>query len=190
YKQFRDKVLRVAAGLKKRGIKSGDFVLVHLDNCPELEFLWFATARLGAIIVTTNTRSAGPELEYFAEHCGAVAAITQPELAELVAKHAKNIKWLVVTEHTVDGAPTEGALKPSKDMAFSTLDGDPSDLPTLEADPWRPGSVQYTSAPALDAPPRCARPTARCRGSTTRPWAGWWCPMCIKGWCRATSITR
>ncbi len=145
YRQFRDKVMRVAAGLRKRGIKSGDFVLVHLDNCPELEFLWFACARLGAIIVTTNTRSAGPELEYFAEHCGAVAAITQPELAELVGKHAKNIKWLVVTEHTADGALAEGALKPSKDMAFSTLDGDPNDLPVLEADPWRPGSVQYTS---------------------------------------------
>src|SRR6185369_13051016 len=142
YKQFRDKVLRVAAGLKKRGIKSGDFVLVHLDNCPELEFLWFATARLGAIIVTTNTRSAGPELEYFAEHCGAVAAITQPELAELVARHAKNIKWLAVTENTMDSAPADAALKPEKALSFAQLDDDPADLPRLEADPWRPGSVQ------------------------------------------------
>jgi len=46
YGQFRDKVLRVAAGLRKRGVQAGDFVLVHLDNCPELEFLWFACARL------------------------------------------------------------------------------------------------------------------------------------------------
>ncbi len=145
YRQFRDKVLRVAAGLAKRGIKPGDFVLVHLDNCPELEFLWFACARLGAIVVTTNTRSAGPELEYFAAHCGAVAAMTQPELAELVGKHAKGIKWLVVTEHTADGAPAEGALKPARDMAFATLDGDPGDLDALPADPARPGSVQYTS---------------------------------------------
>ena len=67
YRQFRDRVLRVAAGLRRRGIKAGDYVLVHLDNSPEMEFLWFACARLGAVVVTTNTRSAGAELEYFAD---------------------------------------------------------------------------------------------------------------------------
>ena len=74
YRQFRDRVLRVAAGLARRGIKAGDYVLVHLDNSPEMEFLWFACARLGAVVVTTNTRSAGAELEYFADNCNAVAA--------------------------------------------------------------------------------------------------------------------
>ena len=28
---------------------------------------------------------------------------------------------------------------------FADLDGDPADLPKIAADPWRPGSVQYTS---------------------------------------------
>ena len=76
YAAFRDRVLRVAAGLARRGVGAGDRVLVHLDNAPEMEFLWFACARLGAVAVTTNTRSAGAELAYFAEHCGAVGAIT------------------------------------------------------------------------------------------------------------------
>ncbi len=145
YRQFRDRVLRVAAGLHKRGIKAGDYVLLHLDNSPEMEFLWFACARLGAVAVTTNTRSAGAELEYFADNCNAVAAITQPELAETVAAHAKRIKWLAVTEHLADGGAAPANLRPSKADAFSTLDGDPADLPKLEPDPWRHGSVQYTS---------------------------------------------
>ena len=145
YRQFRDRVLRVAAGLHQRGIKAGDYVLLHLDNSPEMEFLWFACARLGAVAVTTNTRSAGAELEYFADNCNAVAAITQPELAETVAAHAKRIKWLAVTEHTADGAEAPVNLRPSTADAFSSLDGDPADLPKLEPDPWRHGSVQYTS---------------------------------------------
>ena len=145
YRQFRDRVLRVAAGLHKRGIKAGDYVLVHLDNSPEMEFLWFACARLGAVAVTTNTRSAGAELEYFADNCNAVAAITQPELAETVARHAKRIKWLAVTGHLVEGGEPPANLRPGKENAFSTLDGDPADLPRLEPDPWRHGSVQYTS---------------------------------------------
>ncbi|QQS12548.1 MAG: AMP-binding protein [Rhodospirillales bacterium] len=145
YARFRDRVLRVAAGLRRRGVKAGDSVLVHLDNAPEMEFLWFACARLGAVVVTTNTRSAGDELAYFAEHCGAVGAVTQPELAAVVAANAKNLKWLVVTEHLVEGGEPPAELRPAKADAFSSLDGDPHDLPAIEADPWRPGSVQYTS---------------------------------------------
>jgi crotonobetaine/carnitine-CoA ligase len=145
YGEFRARVLRVAAGLHARGVGEGDHVLVHLDNSPEMEFLWFACARVGAVVVTTNTRSAGAELEYFAAHCNAVAAITQPELAETVAANAKNIKWLAVTEHLVDGTPVPENQKPSRENRFSSLDGDPSDLPKIAPDPWRPGSVQYTS---------------------------------------------
>ncbi len=145
YWQFRDRVLRVAAGLKKRGIVAGDAILVHLDNSPELEFLWFACARLGAIVVTTNTRSAGAELAYFAENCRAVAVITQPELAALVSEHVRGVRWIAVTEHLVDGGEPPAAMRPDRANAFSSIDGDPSELPPIDADPWRPGSVQYTS---------------------------------------------
>ncbi|MBL8782249.1 MAG: AMP-binding protein, partial [Alphaproteobacteria bacterium] len=145
YGEFRERVLRLAAGLQARGVKAGDNVLVHLDNSPEMEFLWFACARLGAIVVTTNTRSAGAELEYFAANCKAVAAITQPEYAELVAQNVKSVRWLAVTEHLADGAPAPASQKPDKATAFSSIDGDPAGLPKIEPDPWRPGSVQYTS---------------------------------------------
>jgi carnitine-CoA ligase len=145
YAAFRHDVLRVAAGLTSRGVAAGDTVLVHLDNCPELELLWFACHRIGAVIVTTNTRSAGPEIAYYAEASGAVAAITQPELASLVATHAKSIRWLAVTEHTVDGAPSADAGLPAKVERFSALYGDASTVASLPVDPWRAGSVQFTS---------------------------------------------
>lgn len=145
YRQFRDRVLRVAAGLTRRGICAGDYVLLHLDNSPEMEFLWFACARIGAVAVTTNARSAGEELAYFADHCNAVAAITQPELAELVARHAKRIRWLAVTERLAGGGEPPASLRPGAESSFSNLDGDPADLRGLEPDPWRHSSVQYTS---------------------------------------------
>jgi crotonobetaine/carnitine-CoA ligase len=145
YRAFRDRVLRVAAGLARRGIRPGDYVLVHLDNSPEMEFLWFACGRLGAVVVTTNTRSAGEELAYFADHCNAVAAITQPELAEMVAREARQIRWLAVTEHLADGGDPAAGLRPDRESSFASLDGDPADLPRIAPDPWRHGSVQYTS---------------------------------------------
>lgn len=145
YAAFFDKVQRVAAGLHGRGVRAGDCVLVHLDNSPEMEFLWFACGRIGAIVVTTNTRSSEDELAYFADNCNAVAAITQPELAEAVARSAKGIKWLAVTEHLVDGGSPPANLRPDGASSFARLDGDPGDLPELIADPWRPGSIQFTS---------------------------------------------
>ncbi len=146
YTQFHLDVLRVAAGLQARGVMAGERVLVHLDNAPELELLWFACHRIGAVIVTTNTRSAGPEIAYYAEASGAVAAITQPELAGLVAEHAKGIRWLAVTDHLADGTPATQAQLPERASRFSALlAGDPATLTKLTADPTRAGSVQFTS---------------------------------------------
>ena len=85
YGEFHERVGALAAGLAKRGVKPGEYVLIHLDNCIEAMLAWFACVELGAIAVTTNTRSAPAEMEYFADHCGAVAAITQPAYAEIVA---------------------------------------------------------------------------------------------------------
>ena len=82
YGEFHERVGALAAGLVARGIKPGEYVLIHLDNCIEAMLAWFACVELGAIAVTTNTRSAPAEMEYFAGHCGAVAAITQPAYAE------------------------------------------------------------------------------------------------------------
>ena len=75
----------VAAGLSTHGVGKGDKVLIHADNCPEMVLAWFACARLGAVGVTTNTRSVGrrgrPTSPSTARR---VAAITQPQYAALV----------------------------------------------------------------------------------------------------------
>jgi carnitine-CoA ligase len=85
YREFAQGVARVAGGLRHRGIGVGDHVLVFMDNCPELLLTWFACARLGAVTVFANTRSAPDELRYCAEHSGAMAAVTQPAYASIVA---------------------------------------------------------------------------------------------------------
>ena len=145
YRAFRDRSLRVAAGLAARGVRAGDRVMVHLDNGPELELAWFACQRIGAVVVTTNTRSAGPEIAYYAEASGAVGAIVQPELAALVAGHAPGLRFLIATEHLADGGPAPGTLLPEPVNRFSALDGEPATLTALAPDPTRPGSVQFTS---------------------------------------------
>jgi crotonobetaine/carnitine-CoA ligase len=144
YGAFHDRVGRLAAGLARRDIRPGDFVLVHLDNCLEALLAWYACAELGAVAVTTNTRSAGPELAYFAEHCGAVAAITQPAHAELVSAHCRNLRWIAVTAHDAGAAPAAGRA-PDRASSFEALLAAAEDRPRRPPDPWAPVCVQYTS---------------------------------------------
>ncbi len=143
YGEFHARVGALAAGLAGRGIKPGKSVLIHLDNCIEAVLAWFACVELGAIAVTTNTRSAPAELDYFADHCGAVAAMTQPAYAELVAAHCRNLRWLAVTSHDAGSAPARGA--PPRGDSFAALFGDPADRPRRPTDPAASCSVQYTS---------------------------------------------
>ena len=141
YGEFHERVGALAAGLVKRGIRQGDYVLIHLDNCVEQLLSWFACVELGAIAVTTNTRSSAAEIAYFADHCGAVAAITQPSLAELVAANCKNLRWIAVTSHNA-GTPADSGIKAER---FEALFADSGDRPRRPIDPWAHCSVQYTS---------------------------------------------
>jgi crotonobetaine/carnitine-CoA ligase len=142
YGEFHEQVGALAAGLVRRGIKPGDFLLIHLDNCIEAMLAWFACTELGAIAVTTNTRSAAAEMEYFADHCGATAAITQPAYAEMIAANCRRLRWIAVTSHDAGAAP---ARIPPREDSFEALFADSVDRPRRATDPTAPCSVQYTS---------------------------------------------
>jgi carnitine-CoA ligase len=165
YGQFHARITRIAGGLARRGVKPGDFVLIHLDNCLESVLAWYACAWAGAVAVTTNARAVADELAYFADHCGAVGGITQPKFAELVAASCKGLKWLVVTEHDNGAAP---ARTPDRASSFAALDGDAP--PRRAPDPLAPCSVQYTSGTTsrpkgvlwTHATPCGARASTRC----------------------------
>jgi crotonobetaine/carnitine-CoA ligase len=144
YGEFHDRVGALAAGLAGRGVKPGEYVLIHLDNCVEAVLAWFACVELGAIAVTTNTRSAPAEMEYFAGHCGAIAAITQPAYAETIAIQCRNLRWLAVISHDAGMAPAPG-YKPPRSDSFESLFVDSADRPRRATDPLAPCSVQYTS---------------------------------------------
>lgn len=141
YAEVHRQARALAAGMQARGVGQGERVLIHLDNTPEFFPSWLACAALGAIAVTTNTRSTQDELAYYAADAGVTAAITQPRHAELVSASATDLRWLVSTDH--DSGVT-AAGKPSD--AYAGLLGDPDSLVrTHAADPRAPLMVQYTS---------------------------------------------
>jgi crotonobetaine/carnitine-CoA ligase len=131
----------LAAGLQRRGTGPGDRVLIHLENCPEFVIAWYACAAVGAVAVTTNTRSAADEMRYFIEDSQPTCAITQPRFAEMIATCAPQLKWQAVLDHDVD---EEGPASRRVD-SLTSLVADPGEFNPRAVDPMAPMSVQYTS---------------------------------------------
>ncbi len=137
-------VRRLTAGLAARGIAKGDKVLIHSENCPEMVLAWLACATLGAVGVTTNTKSVGAEITYFAEHTGAVAAITQPQYAAMIAEAAPALKWIAVTDDNSGEPPTAEESAHGFD-SFAALLVDVDDWTPRAPEPMLPFGIMFTS---------------------------------------------
>jgi crotonobetaine/carnitine-CoA ligase len=144
YAELLEDVQRLAAGLATKGISRGDRVLVHSENCPEMVLSWLACATVGAVAVTTNTKSVGAEMTYFAEHTGAVAAITQPQFAAMVAEAAPALKWIAVTDDD-SGAPATAQPEGPRVEPFTSLFGEAADWPGRPPEPMLPFGIMFTS---------------------------------------------
>jgi acyl-CoA synthetase (AMP-forming)/AMP-acid ligase II len=62
YRQLRDGVRRVAAGLAKRGFKKGDVLAIYSPNLPEYALAMLGAASVGAIVTTANPLYTADEL--------------------------------------------------------------------------------------------------------------------------------
>ncbi|MDA9625525.1 AMP-binding protein [Luminiphilus sp.] len=143
YLELQSAARRVAAGLHERGVKAGDFVILHLVNSPELLISWYACAELGAVAVTTNTRSVARDLCYFAEHTQAVCAITQPCFAQLIHDSCDDLRFLVVTDN--DAGELAAVPDDLACITFDALSHSRRSIPALFADPQRNLCVLFTS---------------------------------------------
>ncbi len=144
YAQFWSDVRDLAAGLAAKGVSVGDKVLIHADNCPEMVLAWYACATVGAVGVTTNTRSVRAELEFSIQKTRCVGAVTQPQYAGLVAEAGPDLGWTVVTgDNSGEAAPAE-QLGHGGDP-FDSLIGDGASFELRDPDPMAPAGILFTS---------------------------------------------
>jgi crotonobetaine/carnitine-CoA ligase len=153
YAKFAHDVARLAGGLHARGIRAGDRVLVHFENCPETILARFACWWLGATAVLSNAHWMGPEIAPVVSSLGVRAAITQPKFRARIAEHCPSLDWIAVSRTDSGEAPETGTA-PAKSESFAALHGEP--LPRRAPDPAAPAVILFTT------------------GSTSRPKAVLW----------------
>ena len=64
WREFTERVDRMAKGLMALGVKHGEKLAVWATNVPDWVTLMFATAKIGAILLTINTNYRSSELDY------------------------------------------------------------------------------------------------------------------------------
>ncbi len=141
---------RYAAGLREAGVARGDRVAALLFNRPEFALLWFALAKLGAVLVPLNTALKGDLLRYEIDDCRARHLVIDPSLAEAYepvrgALHMER-EWATPREGR-DDLPR--GMRPWSELrSASAAPADPAPLPS------DPAAVLYTSG--TTGPPKGA----------------------------------
>ena len=64
WKEFNEEVERIAKGFLSIGVRKGDHVAIWATNIPEWMLTLFASAKIGAVLVTVNTNYKVFELDY------------------------------------------------------------------------------------------------------------------------------
>jgi long-chain acyl-CoA synthetase len=94
YRELARRIAGVAGGLRARGLRPGDRVLLCLENCGEFFELLFGCWAAGFCAVPANARLHPREVEYIAGNCGARLLIATPGLAEALAPLAGSVDTL------------------------------------------------------------------------------------------------
>ena len=93
--QFRAETDRVAKGLIAAGVQPGDHVCLWLVNRPEYLFIFFAVAKIGAVLVPINTRFRTRDMAYI---------VTQSDATTLISADAPGpIDYLAMIEELLPG---------------------------------------------------------------------------------------
>ncbi len=112
YKELKDQVDRFAGVLAGLGVGKGDRVALVLPNCPQNVIAFFATLRLGAVVVEHNPLYTEAELRHQLADCGATVVVCLDRVFETVAKVKKDtsVKHVIATS-LVDYLPKGDQLK-------------------------------------------------------------------------------
>lgn len=82
--QLEDRVMRVAAALRSRGVERGDRVALLLGNGVEFVISSYAIMAIGAVVVPLSTRDQASGIGYILRNCEACVLIHEASLSEIV----------------------------------------------------------------------------------------------------------
>jgi fatty-acyl-CoA synthase len=84
YRQFQERVNRLASGLRRAGLAKGDRVAFLCPNIPAMLEAHYGVPLAGGVLVAVNTRLSSDEIGYILDHSGSRFLFVDAELESLV----------------------------------------------------------------------------------------------------------
>ncbi|CAN5145979.1 long-chain fatty acid--CoA ligase [soil metagenome] len=99
YRSVQLDAIYFSSSLRRLGVKQGDRVALMLPNCPQFVIAFFATLRLGAIVVPCNPLYTARETQHQLADCGAETIVVLSRLYPTVkaARPGTRLRNIVVT---------------------------------------------------------------------------------------------
>lgn len=118
YLELNQEINRTANLFYTLGIRKGDKVALHLDNCPEFIFCWFGLAKIGAIMVPINARLLREESTWILQNSQACLLVTSaqfyPMYQQIQQEDASQLRHICLTDMVLpadDGVSSFTQLK-------------------------------------------------------------------------------
>ena len=153
YKELHTRCLKIAKGLKFKGIKKGDTVAALLPNVPAMIECHFSVMMAGAILNTINTRLDSKAIAFILKHGKARIVFVDPEFNEVISKAIESIpedkRPLVIKckdEEFIKNSPLKDEIT-SDDLVEMGKSNSPIEWPENE---WDACSLNYTSGTTGD----------------------------------------
>jgi fatty-acyl-CoA synthase len=143
YREFGERVNRLASSLLKRGLRKGDRVAFVCPNIPPMLEAHFGVLLAGGILVTINTRLSSEEMEYILLHSGARFVFVDSEFGDTVLQALDNCT-AVQEVIPIEDDPRYPQMKGIDYEHFLML-GETDPLPIQVEDEFEPISINYTS---------------------------------------------
>ena len=107
YRQFEERVHRLASALRAKGLRKGDRVAFIAPNIPPLLEAHFAVPMAGGVLVAVNLRLSAADVQYILRHSGARFVFVDRESAPLVAGFAGEASIVTIADSGAADDPYE-----------------------------------------------------------------------------------
>src|ERR1044072_6180198 len=109
YAELNDRACRLANALSHMGIGCGDPVATLQNNCNHFVDLFFATAKLGSILVPVNFRLAAKEVEFALNNCTPKALFAGYSMRATLTRLAGSNALISEERHVGEESRSRGA---------------------------------------------------------------------------------
>ena len=150
YREFFQRVQRLASALRRQGVGTGDTVAVMAPNVPALLEAHFGVPLAGAVLNALNVRLDAGTIRFILGHGGARVLLSDREFSPVIAEALAGLDEPPVVIDIDDPLGEGGERLGTTDYEAFLAGGDPDFPFKLPGDEWQAIALNYTSGTTGD----------------------------------------